>query len=130
MNKRNLQPWLDYFDMLQVYEETGFLEVQPDKRDAYVTQPALHALSVGDDPSSQSPKAILSTVRRICAYAGWKSQQGGGFLDDGFALHVVKDQSPYDLLYTILLTRRRKWWRLWCKTDSVDVIEYARKKNP
>ena len=42
MSKRKfLQPWLDYFDMLHTYEQKGYLEVKPDKHEAFITRAAL-----------------------------------------------------------------------------------------
>lgn len=41
---RDLQPWLDYFQMLHTYEQKGFLEVKADKHEAYVTRAALLTL--------------------------------------------------------------------------------------
>ena len=130
MTKTNdLQPWLDYFGMLRTYEQKGFLEVMPDKHEAYITQPALHALSEGDDPQEQVAKAIPETVLRIRAYAGWKSQEGEPYLKQNFALHVVEPEHPHDLIYTLLLTQTRRWIRLWRKTDSIEVITYQTKRK-
>lgn len=122
MKQKNLQPWLDYFDMLRLYEKKDFLEVLPEKHEAYITQPALHAMSQGDDPRKQMEKAVQETAKRIRVYAGWKSCDGIDYLDVPFALHVVSDEQPHDLLYTILLTRHRVWWRLWKMTERIEVI--------
>lgn len=119
---KDLQPWIDYFRMLQTYEQKGFLEVLADKHEAYITQPALHALSTEDvQPSS---KQIVTTARRIRNYAAWKSQHGGDYLSFSFALHVVRDEHPHDLLYTILLTIRRRWRSLWFRAEHVEVLTY------
>ena len=125
----DLQPWLDYFDLLGTYERKGFLEVMPNKHEAYITQPARHALSEGDDPQEQISKAIPETVLRIRAYAAWKSQEGQPYLKQNFALHVVEPEHPHDLLYTLLLTQTRRWIRLWRKTDSIEVITYQTKRK-
>ena len=42
-----------------------------------------------------------------------------------FALHVVKSQYPYDLLYTILLTSKRRWYWPFSKTTTCSVIAYG-----
>ena len=135
MSKRkNLQPWLDYFEVLQSYEGNGYLEVDAEKHEAYVTLPALLTLAGFDDEAihklaamARSTRAVVSVLRNIRTYAGWKSQHGGDYLAHGFALHVVKDDTPHDLLYTLVITSRRRWWKLWMWSDSIEVIEYATK---
>lgn len=122
--RKNLQPWLDYFEMLQTYESKGFLEVKPAEHEAYVTQPGLHAMSEGDDPRQQIYSAIPKTVRRLRAYAGWRSQEGKSYMKQPFAVHVVKDMEPYDPLYSMVIETRRHWWRLWIPSDYIDVIDY------
>ena len=126
---KNLQPWIDYFKVLQTYEQKGFLKVMPDKREAYITQPALHALSDGDDLQEQIKETIPETVLRIRGYAGWRSQEGEPYLKKNFALHVVEPEHPHDLIYTLLLTQSRRWLKLWRKTDSIEVISYQKKKQ-
>ena len=49
MKKKNLQPWLDYFDMLQTYIQGGFLEMLPAANEAYITEPALYNLGYADE---------------------------------------------------------------------------------
>ena len=122
--RRDIQPWLDYFGMLQEYERKGYLEVLPEKGEAYVTQTALHAMSPGDDPLLQLGRAIPDTLRRIRVYAVWKTRSGKDVLDRIFALHVVGDDEPHDLLYTLLLHRRRAWWKLWLHADRIEMISY------
>lgn len=121
---KDLQPWLEYFDMLRMYEYKGLLEINTEKGEAFITLPALHAMSPGDDPMEQLKTAIPASLRRIRTYAGWKSQQGSSFLDKPFALHVVKDEKPHDLLYTLLITSRRRWWWPFYETDKIDTIIY------
>jgi hypothetical protein len=134
-DKRNLQPWLDYFGMLQEYEQKGFLQTEPGKNEAYVTQAALHTLAGADDGPEGLPagthllRRYADVLRRIRVYTGWRGQQGAAFLTASFALHVVKDEHPHDLLCTVLLTRRRRWWALWRKVDCYDVIAYDEKKR-
>lgn len=123
---KDLQPWLDYFELLRTYERKTLLEVMPDKHEAYITHAALFTLSGSEKPNDQTIRAIPSTVKRIRAYAGWRSQHGGDYLSRPFALHVVKDEYPHDLLHTILITRRRVWWKLWSKTDYFERIDYKK----
>ena len=127
---KNLQPWLDYFHMLHTYEEKGFLQIEAGKHEAYVTEPALYTL-VGYDFTAQqdaSPlhvaRQVSRLVRRLRAYAAWKSADGGDYLSYPFALHTVKPDEPHDLLYTIVLSSKRRWWKLWLKHDHFEVIDY------
>ncbi len=133
MKHQNLQPWLDYFQMLQTYQLKGFLEVHADKGEAYITQPALHAMTEGSDPEEQLKSgAIFETARRIRTYAAWldawKAARGAArgeeYLRQLFAVHVVEDKHPHDLIYTILLTQERKWWCPWKLTECVEVVTY------
>lgn len=108
MKKTDLQPWLDYFEMLGANEKNGFLKIQEENHEAYVTCSALHAISEGTDPLEQlAGGAVADTLGRIRAYAGFKAQKGKAYLKENFALHVVKDDFPHDLIYTLLLSRRR-----------------------
>ena len=134
--RKNLQPWLDYFTVLQEYEARGFLDVQKEKNEAYITESALHSLSgssadivsiVHEDPlraKSLLARDALRTARRIRAYAGWRSKKGEAFLAEPFALHVVGDEYPYTPKYTLLITSRRRWWMPWTVTDHVEIVEY------
>ena len=131
---KDLQPWLDYFEMLQTYEAKGFLDMKADKHEAYITEPALFALSSAKDLRDAWQRALavegMTVVqRRIRAYAGWKSMHGGDYLSRPFALHVVKDAYPHDLLYTLVITSRRRWWKLWMWHDSIEVISYDGRKG-
>ncbi|MBQ8713081.1 MAG: hypothetical protein IJ551_09740 [Prevotella sp.] len=152
----DLQPWLDYFQMLRTYEQKGLLEVQPEKGEAYVTQPALHALSDGDDPAEQLRSgAVADTLRRIRTYCAYRQAHARGLQDFDprtanspdqplppvptdalqailarpFALHVVKDEPPHDLLYTLLLTPTRSWRTAWRRKEKIEVIDYTGKKE-
>lgn len=119
----NLQPYLDYFGMLRQYEISGFIEVMPDKHEAYITRAALHTLA-------PLREAVPQVARHIRAYAAWEanvsdsSQPGIHYSNAPFALHVVQEDAPHDLLYTLLLTRRRRWFSPWRKSDSIEVITY------
>lgn len=122
----NLQPWLDYFEMLQEYERNGYLEVSLNKGEAYITQAALCTLSGTDKDRYQMARGIIKAARHIRAYVGWKGRFGREFLLKPFALQVVKDDKPHDMVYTILLSRRRRWWKLWMKADVVNVFNYTK----
>ncbi len=126
---KDLQPWLDYFDMLHTYEQRGLLELQADKHECYVTQPTLHAMTPGDNPSEQlRSRAIADTLRHLRTYAAFLAQQGNGYFTFPFALHVVQDEPPHDLLYTMLLTQERSW-RTACRTrEKIEVIDYNERK--
>lgn len=132
---RNLQPWLDYFEMLHQFEKDGFLQADAEKHEAYVTRAALFTVAGCDgDPASladrsfrsisRRTKAVASAVRRLRAYAAWLSRKGGDYLSHLFALHVVQEEDPHDLLFTIILTSRRRWWKLWMWHDHFEVISY------
>ena len=125
MRNYDIQPWLDYFFMLRTYEKKGFLEVYTEKHEAYVTLSSLHAMSDGHDPQQQLQSgAVADTARRIRTYAAWRGQQGVTFLRAPFVLHVVKDQESHDLAYTMLLTRRRRWWKPWRLSEHTEVLTY------
>ena len=152
MSKRkSLQPWLDYFDMLHTYEQKGYLEVKPDKHEAYITRAALCTLS----PTPALPEGegvaadthVIETVRHIRAYTAYLSAVSVGAkypaelsdegvtappipaselkecMDHPFALHIVKEEAPHDVLCTILLTSKRNW--LGIKRERVEVINYS-----
>lgn len=123
---KDLQPWIDYFKLLQEYETKGYLEVLPDKNEAYITRAAFYVIATGSAPASQT--AFPESARRIRVYAGWKSMQGYGYLLQPFAVHVVKEKSPHDLIYTLLLTRRRRWWWPWKKSEVIEMIDYTAKR--
>ena len=124
---------IDYFDMLAAYEKNGLLELQTDRHEAFITLGAFFTL-LGADPLKDAAvrmKRICRTVTRLMAYAGWKSLQGKVYLGRPFAVHVVKDDVPHDLLYTMLLMRRRWWnpWRWIAGSSYVKFIYYDLKKE-
>lgn len=123
---KDLQPWIDYFKLLQEYEAKGYLEVMPDKNEAYITRAAIHAMTPGSDPASQT--GLPESARLIRAYSGWKSGQGIGYLQFPFAVHVVKEESPHDLIYTLLLTSHYRWWLPWKKSEVIEMIDYTAKR--
>lgn len=112
---KDLQPWLDYFAMLQTYEEKGYLEVKPDRREAFVTLAALLTLLGMDEAAlaesladqQRLTAAATDFLQRIRGYAGFRSQLGEEYLGENFALHIVKDEEPHDLLCTVLLTKEK-----------------------
>ena len=129
---KDLTPWLEYFGMLRKYEDSGQLWTVADKHEAYVTQPALLTLSAGGSEVDTSPEneeatkrllalGSLDIVRRLRAYAGWKSQQGPNYLIQNFAVHVVRDTEPHEPICTLLLSRRR--WPFH-KQDHITTIPY------
>lgn len=133
---KDLQPWLDYFEMLHIYEKKGFLQIDAEKHEAYITQPALYTLTPGGFEAGDKTlsdigyirhrvaSGISIVVRRLRVYAAWKSQGGNGYDRYAFAVHMVKPDEPHDLLHTIVLTTHRPWWKLWMKHDHFDVISY------
>ena len=124
-NHKDLQPWLDYSDMLKTYEYKGYLEIQLDKHEAYVTQPALHAMSKGDDPQVQlRDGSITETVRHIQGIAAFRSTKGVAYMKSPFAIHVVHPEPPHDLLYTLLITHHKSWRTLWRWRDNIEIIDY------
>lgn len=137
---KNLQPWLDYFHMLRRYEHEGFLLMEAEKHEAYITRAALCTLSAegpvavsdGTDwtlAARRLMKNIPKVVRRIRSYAAWLSREGKDYLARPFALHVVHEDDQHDLLYTVIITSRRRWWKLWMWHDSYDVIRYDRPES-
>lgn len=127
---KDLKPWLDWFDMIQAYERNGYLELQIDTHEAYVTQPAIHAMSDGGDPQEQLMNgAIIDTVRRLQGYAAFRSTKGVEYMKLPFAIHVVKPEHPHDLLYTLLITHRKSWRTLWRWRDKIEVITYQEESH-
>ena len=134
---KNLQPWLDYFKMLQRYEKEGFLLMDAEKHEAYVTRAALFTVAgYDDDPEAladssypailRRTRAIAYTVRRIRSYAAWLSREGKDYLSRPFAINVVDDDASteHEPLYTITVTTKRRWWKLWMLHDNYEVIAY------
>ena len=122
---KDLQPWLDYFDMLRANVEPGFLQMSVVKHEAFVAQPGIHAMSEGDDPAKQIENgSLLQTAHRIFTYAAWLSGEGNGYRHKPFAVHVVKDTEPHDMIYTILFTSAFRVFR-W--KEKVEVTNYPSK---
>jgi hypothetical protein len=114
---KDLQPWLDYFAMLRRHEREGFLQMKAGDHEAYVTQPSLHAMTPGDDPTQQALSGALGeTCVHLLNYAAYLSQQGIGYTKQPFAVNVVQAQAPYDPLYTIVISRQTNPLRRWFAT--------------
>lgn len=158
--KTNFQPWLDYFKMLQQYEAKGFLEVKPAEHEAYVTRAALLTLTGIDAENVQSaaissqPEALADTLSRLRAYAAYRwapavGQQHPADINDPaaplpaipeaelttyllqpFAIHIVKEDYPHDLMLTLLLQQKRSWRTAWLTVDTIETIDYTEKGNP
>lgn len=153
----DLTPWLDYFKMLQQYEAKGFLEIKPAEHEAYVTRAALLTLSLEDvssfmfqvsrNDAQQEPetrnlkpetndKALVALLSRIRAYAGWKAAAADpsaishqpSYISVPFAVHIVKEDYPHDLLLTLLLQQKRTWYGR--AKDTIESIDYTEKGNP
>lgn len=125
---KDLQPWLDYFNMLAKHIGAVFLEVNPTKHEAYITQPALHALTTGDDPSMQlASGAIATTARHLRTYAAWLSQEGEQYQRQPFAVVVVQPDKPNDLLYIICLTQKRNW--LGRTREHIEIVSCENSEN-
>ena len=149
---KDLQPWLDYFELLHNYEQRGLLELHADKHECYVTQSALHAMTPGDDPAEQLRNgAIADTLRHLRTYAAYRWAPAVGqqhpvdindpdaeipiipieeltaYFSHPFALHVVQEEPPHDLLFTMLLTQQRSWRTAWRTREKIEVIDYTSK---
>ena len=117
--------WLDYFELLKTYEQKGLLEIQTDYHEAYITRAALYALANADEcKSTRRQKVIFETARHFHTYAAWKSQQGSGYFNQPFAVNVVHEDMPHDLLYTIFISFRRRLWWPFRKTACFNIIHY------
>lgn len=157
---QDLQPWLDYFKMLQRYEQKGFLQMNPKEHEAYVTRAALltlagiYAEDVQSAAISSQPEAIADTLSRLRAYAAYRWAPAIGqqhpvdindpdaeipvipieeltaYLSQPFAVHVVKEDYPHDLLLTLLLQQKRSWRTAWRTVDTIEAIDYTEKENP
>lgn len=123
----DLQPWLDEFNMFDAYQQAGYLQMVVNRHEAFVTNAALHSMSDGNDPMLQAQDGSLEkTAKRLRTYAGWLSQEGESYLNDNFAVNVVAHDEPHDPLYTILLSKHRKLWKM---VDKVEWITYKDKEK-
>lgn len=155
--RTNLQPWLDYFRMLQQYEQKGFLQMNPQEHEAYITRAALLTLvpeavssfkfqdsrnDAQQEPETRNlkpetnDKTLIALLNRLRAYAGWKAAAADpsvishqpSYISSPFAIHIVKEEYPHDLLLTLLLQQKRTWYGR--TKDAIEVIDYTEKGNP
>jgi len=153
---QDLQPWLDYFKMLQRYEAKGFLEIKPQEHEAYITRAALLTLSPTPalpegEGDAANGKALADTLSRLRAYAAYRSAPAVGqqhpvdindpdaeipvipieeltaYFSQPFAVHIVKEDYPHDLLLTLLLQQKRAWYGR--TKDTIEVIDYTEQKT-
>lgn len=138
--RTNLQPWLDYFKMLQQYEQKGFLQMNPKEHEVYITRAALLTLSPTPalpegEGDAANGKALHDAVTRLRTYAGWKAAAADpsaishhpSYISAPFAVHVVKEDYPHDLLLTLLLQQERSWHGR--RKDTIEVIDYTENLN-
>ena len=144
--RTNLQPWLDYFRMLRQYEQKGFLQMNPKEHEAYITRAALLTLAGIDAEDVQStamssqPEVLAATLSRLRAYAAYRWVPAVGqqhpadpsaishqpsYISAPFALHIVKEDYPHDLLLTLLLQQKRSWRTAWRTVDTIETIDYT-----
>lgn len=157
--KTNLQPWLDYFKMLQQYEQKGFLQMNPHEHEAYITRAALLTLSPTPalpegEGDAANGKALHDTLSRLRAYAAYRWAPAVGqqhpadindpaaplpdipeaeltvYLSQPFAIHIVKEDYPHDLLFTLLLQQKCSWHTAWRTVDTIETIDYTERENP
>ena len=78
---KDLQPWFAYFDLLRTYISRGYLEVLPFTGEAYITEPALHALACTDAVDDAAEKALRlnKTVRYLHVYAEFLRTSDEGY---------------------------------------------------
>jgi hypothetical protein len=155
---QDLTPWLDYLDMLQWYEQEGFLQMNPKEHEAYITRAALLTLAGIDAEDVQSaaissqPEALADTLSRLRAYAAYRWAPAVGqqhpadmnapaaplpvipeaeltaYFSQPFAIHIVKEDYPHDLLLTLLLQQKRSWRTAWRTVDTIETIDYTDNK--
>lgn len=149
--KTNLQPWLDYFKMLQQYEQKGFLQMNPKKHEAYITRAAqltlanIDAVDIQPVTSSLSDEKLIDPISFLRAYAAYRSATAVGqqhpaaplpaipeaeltaYLSQPFAVHIVKEDYPHDLLLTLLLQQKRTWYGR--RKETIEVIDYTQKNK-
>lgn len=107
---KDLQPYLDYFDVLRKYAEQGLLEVLPAAHEAYITAPALYALSYVDDIdklvkhvehtgnrfeqlrlNAKLFQSLTATTNNIRIYADFLNANADGFKEYQEAAETAKD---------------------------------------
>jgi len=157
---QDLQPWLDYFKMLQQYEAKGFLQMNPKEHEAYITRAALltlaniDAVDIQPVTSSLSDEKLIDLISILRAYAAYRWAPAVGqqhpvdindpdaeipvipieeltaYLSQPFAVHIVKEDYPHDLLLTLLLQQKRSWRTAWQTVETIEAIDYTEKGNP
>lgn len=167
---QDLTPWLDYFEMLQWYEQEGFLQTNPKEHEAYITRAALLTLAGIDAEDVQSAaissqpealsdatrklRACTDVARRLRTYAAYRwaptvgqqhpvdindpdaeipvisTEELTAYFSQPFAVHIVKEDYPHDLLLTLLLQQKRSWRTAWRTVDTIETIDYTEKGNP
>ena len=155
---QDLQPWIDYFKMLQQYETKGFLEMKPQEHEAYITRAALltlaniDAVAIQPVTSSLSDEKLIDLISILRAYAAYRwapavGQQHPADMNDPdaeipvipikeltayfsqpFAVHIVKEDYPHDLLLTLLLQRKHSWHTAWQTVETIEAIDYTEQK--
>ena len=153
---QDLQPWIDYFKMLQQYEAKGFLEIKPQEHEAYITRAALltlaniDAVAIQPVTSSLSDEKLIDLISILRAYAAYRWAPVVGqqhpvdmndpasplpaipeaelmtYLSAPFAVHVVKEDYPHDLLLTLLLQQKRAWYGR--RKETIEAIDYTEQK--
>lgn len=122
--KKNLQPWIDAFLVLRQLKNQGWLDLHEKNHEAFITLPALHAITKGDLPQQQKPEHIRTTMKLILAYAASLSAIGQEYITRPFAIHVVRDEGKNEPIYTALLSYKRKWWWPFTKSEHIEIITY------
>lgn len=128
---KNTQALLEYFSMLRSYEENGYLEIQGDKYEAFITRAALYSLvpeSTREDVDVMTvARSAAAVTRYIAAYRCYRRREV--LSREPFALHVVDDDAPHELSFTVVQSRRCVWWKLWLGEDECnDFIFYKDEK--
>lgn len=170
---QDLQPWLDYFKMLQQYETKGFLQMNPKEHEAYITRAAFCSLSPDPSPVERGEamggnlplqggqrgalplrggQRVADTLFNLRAYAAYRWAHAVGqqhpvdindpdaeipivpieeltaYFSQPFAVHIVKEDYPHDLLLTLLLQQKRSWRTAWRTVDTIEAIDYTERK--
>lgn len=121
----DLKPWLALFKMFRTYVTLGYLQIDVSKHEAYVTQPAIHALIEGDDAKEQIENgSVIATAGHVRDYAAWLSGEGKAYLRTNFAVHAVKPEEPHDLVCSFVFTRKLRCFK-W--KDKIEVITYPKR---
>jgi hypothetical protein len=155
---KNLQPWLDYFAMLRQYEEKGFLEVRPEHREAYITRAALLTLTEPGDPKMVILALVRYVMARAAVTEGLKDREATmllapeeseskadvwqtdamqqraeaiveKLLAGSYAIHVVMEDMPHDLLITVVVTHPSVWWKRSPGKERIEIVDYRERQD-